>query len=143
MEFNHALIFLPMLVVVTLTIIGFVRLVTARYGTINGRHVPLKFYVAFQGASEPEPTAVAVRHYANLFEAPIIFYAACISVFALQAVGEAIYITAWIYALARTIQSVIHLSYNNVRHRAFAFLAGWIALVALWVQIALAIFGRI
>jgi len=30
-------------------------------------------------------------------------------------------------------QSIIYLTYNNVRQRAYAFLLGWIALAALWV----------
>ncbi len=143
MTFNQTLIFLPMLVVVALAVIGFIYLVALRARTIRGRNVPLKFYVAFQGATEPEETAVAVRHYANLFEAPILFYAACVTVFALQDVSEAIYYTAWIYAVARTAQSVIHLSYNNVRHRALAFVLGWIALAVLWAQIARVVFSKI
>lgn len=143
MTFNQTLIFVPMLVVVVITIIGFLRMVQVRIKTIGGRQVPLKYYVAFQGAAEPEATAVAVRHYANVFEAPIIFYVACFTVFLLGAGSEAIYITAWVYAIARTVQSVIHLSYNNVRHRAIAFSLGWLALIALWVQTAMALFAKI
>jgi hypothetical protein len=143
MTFNQALIFLPMLVVVTLTIIGFIRLVTARVKTISGKHVPARFYVAFQGAVEPEATAVAVRHYANLFEAPVLFYAACLAAFALEATTDALYVTAWVYAGARTAQSVVHLTYNNVRHRALAFVIGWVAIAAMWVQIALVLFSKI
>ncbi|MBL8643190.1 MAG: MAPEG family protein [Rhodospirillaceae bacterium] len=143
MTFNQALIFLPMMVVVGLCIVGFMHLVVARMRTINGRDVPLKFYVAFQGATEPEATAVVVRHYANLFEAPIVFYAACLSAFALQATTDALYITAWVYALARLAQSIVHLSYNNVRHRALAFVVGWLALTAMWVQIGLALLTKI
>jgi hypothetical protein len=143
MTFNQALIFLPMLVVVALTILGFLRMVHVRFKTISGRHVPLKFYVAFQGAAEPEATAITVRHYANLFEAPIIFYVGCLTAFTLTATTDALYITAWVYAAARVAQSLIHLTYNNVRQRALAFVIGWIALTAMWVQIALALFAKL
>ncbi len=143
MTFNQALIFLPMLVVVALTIIGFLRMVQVRFKTISGRQVPLKFYTAFQGAVEPEPTAITVRHYANLFEAPIIFYVGCFTAFALAATTDALYITAWVYAAARVTQSFIHLTYNNVRQRALAFVIGWIALLVMWVQLALALFARL
>jgi hypothetical protein len=143
MTFNQALILLPMLAVVALTIIGFARLVVVRFTSIRARQTPLKYYVAFQNASEPENVAVAVRHYANLFEAPIIFYAACVTVFALQAVTPSIYYAAWAYAVFRIAQSTIHLTFNNVRYRAYAFLLGWIALIALWGQIASAVFAKL
>ena len=74
--FKQALIFLPMLAVIALTIVGFFRMAYVRFKFINTRQMPLKYYVAFQGNTEPEHVAVVVRHYANLFEAPIIFYAA-------------------------------------------------------------------
>jgi hypothetical protein len=143
MTFTQALIFLPMLAVVAMTIVGFVRLVVVRFRFIRSRALPLKYYVAFQNGVEPENVAVTVRHYANLFEAPIIFYAACLTIFSLQAVTPSIYFMAWAYAVFRIAQSTIHLSYNNVRHRAYAFLLGWIALGALWVQIAMAVFAKL
>jgi hypothetical protein len=143
MTFTQALIFLPMLAVVAMTVIGFLRMVIVRFKFIRSRALPLKYYVAFQNGTEPENVAVTVRHYANMFEAPIIFYAACLTIFSLQAVTLNIYSTAWAYAAFRIAQSGIHLTYNNVRHRAYAFLLGWIALAALWVQIAMAVFAKL
>jgi hypothetical protein len=86
---------------------------------------------------------VAARHYANLFEAPVVFYAACLSAIALQAATPAIYYAAWAYALCRIAQSAIHLTYNNVRHRAYAFFVGWIALATLWALIAALVLAKI
>ncbi len=140
--FKHSLIFVPMLVVVALTIVGFIRMAYVRFKFISTRQMPLKYYVAFQGNTEPEHVAVVVRHYANLFEAPIIFYAACLTLFALAAVTPIIYLTAWAYAVMRVAQSAIHLTYNNVRHRAYAFLLGWVALAVLWGEIAAIIFAK-
>jgi hypothetical protein len=139
MTFKQALIFLPMLAVAALTVIGFIRLAYVRVKVSRARVVPLKYYVAFQNGAEPEHVVVAQRHYANLFEAPVLFYAACVTAFALEAVTPTMYFTAWAYAVLRVTQSTIHLTYNNVRHRAYAFLAGWIALAALWAQIASAV----
>jgi hypothetical protein len=143
MTFNQALIFMPMLAVVALTVVGFVRLVIVRVRSTRARDVPFSYYKAFQNGAEPEYVAVVARHYLNLFEAPILFYAACVTVFALGGVTLAVYLTAWGYAILRITQSTIHLTYNNVRHRAYAFLLGWIALTALWVQIGLTIFQRV
>ncbi len=142
MTFKQALIFMPMLAVATLTIIGFFRMVAVRLRSIRARATPLKYYVAFQNGAEPEHVAVVVRHYANLFEGPVLFYAACISVYVLGAVTTPIYLTAWAYAVCRIAQSTIHLTYNNVRHRAYAFLLGWLAMTALWIQIAIGMFAK-
>jgi len=143
MTFTQSLIFLPLLAVVALTVVGFIRLAYVRVKVSRARVVPLKYYVAFQNGTEPEHVVVAQRHYANLFEAPVLFYVACVTAFALDAVTPAMYFTAWAYAILRIGQSTIHLTYNNVRHRAYAFLLGWIALAAVWAQIAAAVFRAV
>lgn len=140
LTFKQALIFMPMLAVVAMTLVGFIRLVIVRVKAARGREVSLKYYKAFQNGSEPEYVAVAARHYLNMFEAPVLFYAACVTIYALQGVTLAIYLTAWAYAAMRIAQSTIHLTYNNVRHRAYAFLLGWIALAVLWAEISVKIF---
>jgi hypothetical protein len=45
--------------------------------------------------------------------------------------------------IARLIQSAVHLSYNNPAHRGGAFMLGAASLLALWIDLALAIFARL
>lgn len=143
LTFNQTLIFLPMLLVVAVSIVAFARLIYMRIKTISGRHVPMRYYVAFQGGAEPEETAIAARHYLNMFESPVLFYAACLSACVLEAVTPAIYYSAWAYAVLRTGQSFIHLTYNNVKHRAYVFMAAWAAVIVMWAQIAGAVFAKV
>ena len=139
---NPISIFLPMLVVVLLTFIAFIRMAAARGAAIKAGQ-DVGFFRAHLGPPEPEASIVAVRHYGNLFEAPVLFYAACLTAFVLGAVSGWTLIFAWAYVAARLVQSAIHLSYNNPSHRGGAFVVGVLFALALWVTLALAIFARL
>lgn len=139
---NQAVIFVPMLVVVALTFVAFLRMAAGRGRAVKGGHDPA-YYRAGLGAPEPEFTVVGVRHYGNLFELPTIFYAACLTAYALQAVGKWTLILAWAYVAFRLIQSAVHLTYNNPAHRGMAFFAGTLCVFALWATVAVAVCARI
>lgn len=139
---NPASILVPMLAVVLLTFIGFVRMAAARGAAVKGGHDPA-YYKAHLGTPEPEATVAAVRHYGNLFELPTLFYAACLTAFVLPAVGPWTLIFAWAWVAARVLQSAVHMSYNNTTHRGGAFIVGVLFMAALWVNIGMAVCGRL
>ena len=139
---NQASIFVPMLVVVLLTFIAFVRMASARGAAVKAGHDPA-YYRAQLCPPEPEATVVAVRHYHNLLELPVLFYAACLTAFALGAVSGWALVFAWGYVAARLVQSTIHLTYNNPSHRGGGFVVGVLFMLALWIVLALAVFARL
>lgn len=139
---NPVSIFLPMLVIVALTYIAFIRMGAGRAAAMKTGTMNADFYKAHQGGTEPEATVVTVRHYGNLFELPTVFYAACLTAYVIDAVGPWTLVFAWAYAAARIVQSAIHLSYNNPAHRGIAFVFGVLCTLALWVNVALALFAR-
>lgn len=141
-KINPVSIFLPMLVIVALTFVATLRLAMMRQAAVKAGQDP-KFYRAQLGAPEPEATVVAVRHYSNLFELPVLFYAACLTAYVLAAVSGWTLAFAWTYAAARLMQSAIHLTYNTPAHRGLAFVAGVLCMLALWINLALAVFARI
>lgn len=142
MSTNPTLIFLPMLAIVALTFLAFVKMATARAAAVKGGHDPA-YYRVHLGAPEPEPTRAAVRHYDNLFELPVLFYAACLTAFTIGTVGKWTLVFAWGFVAARVVQSLVHVTYNNPAHRAGAFLLGLGFTFALWINLALAIFARV
>src|SRR5690606_30194593 len=105
---NQVAIFVPMLVVVALTFVGFVKMAAARGAAVKGGHDPA-YYRAHLGTPEPEATVAAVRHYGNLFELPTLFYAACLTAFVLGAVTTWVLVFAWGYVAARVVQSAVHM----------------------------------
>jgi hypothetical protein len=139
---NPVNIFLPMLVVVALTFVAFIRMAVARGAAVKAGQDPT-FYRAHLGPPEPEATTAAVRHYGNLFELPTIFYAACVTAYVLDAVSALVLGLAWAYVALRLVQSTVHMSYNNPGHRGIAFILGMLVMLALWVTLALAIFARL
>ena len=139
---NPVSVFVPMVAIVVLTLIGFVRMAAARAAAVKAGHDPA-YYKAHLGKPEPEATVAAVRHYGNLFELPTIFYAACLTAFVLPAVSHWTLIFAWAYVAARYVQSAVHMSYNNPSHRGAAFMLGMLAVIALWVNLALTICTRL
>jgi hypothetical protein len=139
---NSVSIFVPMLVVVALTFVAFIRMGMMRQAAVKAGQDPA-YYKAQLGTPEPEATVVAVRHYSNLLELPTIFYAACLTTFVLEAVNLWTLIFAWAFVVARCVQSAVHLTYNNPAHRGLGFVLGVLCLLALWVNVALAVFARL
>ena len=139
---NQTAIFLPVLVLVALTFLAFVRMAMGRAGAVKAGHDPA-FYRAHLGTPEPEAAAAGARHWDNLFELPTLFYAACITAFVLRAVDTWTLGFAWIFVAARLVQSAVHMSYNNPAHRGGAFVAAVLLVLALWINVALAIFARL
>jgi len=139
---NQTLIFLPVLVVVALTLVAFVRMAAGRAAAVKAGHDPA-YYRAHLGTPEPEHAAAGVRHWDNLFELPTLFYAGCIAAFVLGGVSGWTLAFAWIYAVSRVVQSLVHMTYNNPSHRGGAFVIGVLFVFALWVNVAIMVLAHI
>jgi hypothetical protein len=139
---NQATIFVPMMVVVALTFVAFIRMAAARGKAVKEGQDPA-FYRAHLGTPEPEYATAAVRHYGNLFELPTLFYAACLTAFVLGAVNLWLLVFAWGYAAARIVQSAVHMSYNNPSHRGGGFILGMLFMIALWVSLGMAVCAKL
>ena len=142
MSVNPTLIFLPLLAIVVLTFLAFIRMAIARGQAAKAGHDPA-YYRAHLGDPEPESARTAVRHYDNLFELPTLFYAACLTAFTIAAVGKWTLVFAWGYVAARVVQSLVHLTYNNPAHRGGAFGLGIAFMLALWINLAVSILARV
>lgn len=125
----------PMFAMVLLTATVLVILFRSRVRAVRTNKVSIKYFRIYQGETEPEETAKPARHFANLFEAPVLFYAACVTAMLTQDTGLAALTLAWSYVAARVLHTYIHLGANRVRHRLRAYFAGWLVLMALWIHI--------
>lgn len=142
-DVNQAAIFIPMLVVILLTIVGFGKMAMARARVNKEKTVPESFYKIYQGPPyEPEYAVAAARHYNNLMELPTVFYAGCLVAFSLSAVTMWSLVWAWGYVLFRLIQSGVHMTSNKPLARGIAFSISFPFVVALWVSNAIAIFAE-
>lgn len=135
---EHALVF-PMLAMVALTATTLAILFRSRLHAVRERRVSARYFTIYQGETEPESSAQAARHFANLFEAPTLFYVACVTAMVTHHAGAGMQILAWLYVAARAVHSFIHLGSNRVPHRIAAYFTSWAVLLAIWISLALGV----
>ena len=127
----------PMLAMVLLTAVVLVMLFRSRVRMVREGLAPVSYFRTFQGSvEEPEYTIKPARHFANLFEAPTLFYAGCLAAMVTGVTGTVVVVLAWLYVAMRYLHAWIHLGGNRVRYRMRAYFASWLFLAALWVYIA-------
>jgi hypothetical protein len=132
----------PMFAMVILTVVVLVRLFRSRVRMVREGHVPVSYFGIFQGSREPDYAIKPARHFANLFEAPTLFYAACLAAMVVGTEGWGVLALAWGYVAARALHAWIHLGGNRVRHRLRAYGLSWVLLLGLWVCVAVTAAGR-
>lgn len=135
-------IFHPAVAMVALTLAVSIRLLFFRIGTMRRERIhPQSVATSAAMASRITDTRVA-DNFRNLFELPVLFYLALV-VAAVSGLATPTVITlSWAFVATRIAHSVIHCTYNKVMHRFYAYIAGWLVLVALWAVIAAGLFAR-
>lgn len=121
----------PMFAMVILTCAVAVRLFFLRLRAVKAGEMRLSQFRLNTGEI-PDTVAQAARNYTNLFEVPVLFYAAGAIALALGIQTPAMVIIAWIFVFARIAHSWIHLHGNNVIHRLRAYMLGNICVLVLW-----------
>jgi hypothetical protein len=132
---SRSLVF-PMFAMVLLTFGVAVMLFRARVRSVREGVVSVGYFRVFQGSIEPDYLAKPTRHFSNLFEQPTLFYAGCLAAMTLGAADALAVTMAWVYVGARLLHTAIHLGGNRLRHRMRLYLLSWLALLALWVDLA-------
>ena len=74
----------------------------------------------------------SAENFRNLFEIPVLFYALCPTLMALQVITPGYVFAAWIFVILRALHSLIHCSYNKVSHRFTAYLLSTLLLFGMW-----------
>lgn len=133
---HNTAIYFPMLALFGLTVLVALRLVLVRAKAMRAREVAPGYFRALQGDA-PEYMVAAARCYGNLLELPVLFYVVCLALLATGIRDDLYLILAWAFVVLRVIQAAIHLTYNNPRHRALAFILGFAVLAILWIRLGL------
>ena len=82
----------------------------------------------------PGHVAIPNRNYMNLLELPMLFYVAGLMYYVAGKVDGRVLAIAWAYVALRAVHSVIHTTYNDVRHRLTVFAISNVVLGVFWVQ---------
>ena len=113
-----------------------VRVRAVHQGSISIRDLTL-------GESPAVPATVALfnRNFMNLLELPLLFHVACLTLYVTKTVDGTALTLAWLYVALRVCHSLIHVTYNNVVHRAGAYGASTVVLLVIWVRAFIALSG--
>jgi hypothetical protein len=134
-------IFLPALAMVALTFAVTVRMFTERMRQIRGERIPFREIPSGSQMATRFADTRAADNYRNLFEAPVLFYLALVVAALAGPATPLVLGLAWAYVALRVFHSVIHCTYNRVRHRFYAFAASTLVLCVLWIALAIRLVG--
>jgi hypothetical protein len=132
----------PMAAMVLLTVVVLVRMFRSRVAAVRGGQIEAAYFRLYQGGDEPESTRKLSRHFTNLFEAPTLFYVACLAAMVVGVAGPVFLVLAWAYVAARAVHAFVHLGGNRLRKRILAYFVSWLFLVALWVTLVVVVARR-
>ena len=127
----------PMAAMVLLTAFVLVRMYRSRVAAIRSGQIDVNYYRLHQGGLEPEQVQKVVRHFTNLFEAPTLFYVACLAAMVAGVTNLALVAIAWVYVAARFLHAFVHLGPNKLRLRRNIYGIGWLVLVVMWVYLVI------
>jgi hypothetical protein len=135
---NSTTFFWPAFVMVLLTFSVMMRMLTKRIAQMKANKIhPQSISTSVELAAKMPDSRVA-DNFRNLFETPVLFYAAMLfaQVTQPQAAGQIIIGLAWLYVGLRIIHSFIQCSYNRVMHRFYVFFTSIWVLLAIWAALA-------
>ena len=131
----------PAFALVLLTFVVWLRMFFTRIGEMRRLRIhPQSVATSAQVAQRFVDTR-ACDNFRNLFELPVLFYAALGVAFAMGALDRTTLVLAWLFVALRIAHSAIQCSYNRVMHRFGAYMAGGVALWALWGWLAWRVAG--
>ena len=129
---SAALIY-PMAAMVALTALVLVRMVQCRVSAVKKGEVDPTFYKTYQGEKgESRQAAQHARHFTNLFESPVLFYAGCLAAMVTGQGGGIVVWLAWAFVACRAVHAFIHLGSNKIPPRMAIYGISWIILLSMW-----------
>lgn len=140
----HSDILRPMVVLIAWTLVMLVWMLATRLPAMKAAGARLGTLVGSKAADAdralPPEVQWKAHNYNHLMEQPTLFYAVC-TVIALTGTGDGVNaIIAWLYVGLRVLHSLVQATVNRVLPRFMLFLASTLALVALTLHAAMAVF---
>lgn len=123
---------------VVLFILGFRRIP-------NASKYPKGYYKLLRPATGEAFTPIphveqAARNFVNLFEVPVLFYAATFLLLELRIQDDVTLTLSWAFVASRYVHSAIHLYPNKIIPRMTSFFVGVFVLLGLWLYLAFRVF---
>jgi len=125
-------LFWPMVAMAGLTFLVWLRMFQTRVGEMKRRRIhPQSVAQSAQMAQMVEDSRAA-DNFRNLFELPVLFYAAMLLSLQAGIDSVAMQALAWAFVALRFLHSYIHCTYNRVMDRFKAYVLSGFVLWAIW-----------
>jgi len=128
--------FLPAFALVLLTFGVMIRMLTSRIAEMKANKIHPQAIATSVALAAKMPDTRASDNFRNLFETPVLFYAAMLFAQSTPQAGPILLGLAWLYVALRVVHSFIQCSYNKVMHRFYVFFTSIWVLLAIWVILA-------
>ena len=136
---NSSNILLPVMALVGWTFVVLLNVTYRRFRAAFRREVTEADFRHGESKRVAPEVSLPNRNFMNLLETPVLFYVVCFVYQASAAALPNFVLLAWIYVVLRVVHSLIHLSYNRVRHRMLAFALSTFVLMAMWGMLLVAL----
>jgi len=140
---NQHLIFLPLLAQVLLTALVWVWMYKTRIAEMRDKGITPQALATTTGAVKSLRAVGPADNFSSLFETPVLFYVAVMTLYITQMVDGLSMILASAFVVFRYLHSFIHVTYNCVMHRFGVYVMSTLLLWFLWGVIAVRMFDRI
>jgi hypothetical protein len=133
-------IFRPVAVLALWTGVVILGTGAARLRAIRTKRISVDSFKVGESPDVPEDVRVPNRNLMNLLEMPVLFYVVCTAFYVTGRAYPGVVSLAWAYVGLRVAHSLVHLTYNRVRHRFLLFAASNVVLLVMWVRFARTVF---
>lgn len=125
----------PMAAMVAFTFVVLIIMFRSRVQSVRKGEVSGHFYKTYRGEVEPDSSLKLSQHFSNIFEAPTLFYVACLTAMVLGKSTLVFYLLAWLYVILRIAHAYIHTGRNKLRARVKVYFISWIVLLLMWLDL--------
>lgn len=130
----------PLLAMVALTVVVWTAMYVQRLTFLARNRIdPESLGTRGEALRRMAPISARADNLSNLFELPVLFYAAVLLAMVTGHDGPALAAAAWGFVGLRVLHSLIHCTYNRVTHRFAVYIAASLVLWGMWGALALAL----
>ena len=129
---NSNLIFIPVLIQIAITIVGFMLLGARKKKALKEGNVDSD-KTALDNDAWPEYVLMASNNMRNQFPVPVLCYVLVFVFYSINAVTTTVLYLAWAFVISRIIHAYIHMSNNYVPARFGVFTVGFVIMVLMTI----------
>jgi hypothetical protein len=127
----------PVLALVILSFPVALGILVTRFADLIAGRRPVAYYEEFDGAGASIAVMRPTRQLVNLFEFPVLFYAAAAILIGAGLQDPLLKSVCWAYVLLRWAHATVHLAVNRLWLRTPTFMAGNLILLGIWGHLSL------